>query len=86
MPSHQGDRRADHRRYPETTFAVTRSADPPGIRVLATGDVDDIDEVLDLYLHRLTLLHVKDGLPPFVIPAQTPARLARLLTEHPASS
>lgn len=37
--------------YPTTTFAVTRSADPPGIRVLATVDVDDIDEVLDLSIH-----------------------------------
>ena len=50
-------------RYPTTTFAITRSADPPGIRVLATVDVDDIDEVLDLSIHWWAQLQIEDGLP-----------------------
>lgn len=49
--------------YPTITFAVTQSADPPGIRVLATVDIDDLDEVLDLYIHRLTQLQIEVGLP-----------------------
>lgn len=73
-------------RYPSTTFAVTRNVDPPGVRVLATVDVDDIEEVLDLYIHRLTQLQVEEELPLSVVPVQTSARLGRLLAEHPAAS
>ncbi len=75
-------------RYLSTTLAVTQSADPHGIRILATVDVDDFDEGLDLseYFHRLAQLHVEEGLPLSAIPVQTPARLARLLAEHPAWS
>lgn len=58
-------------RYPTTTFTVSRSVDPPGTRVLATVDVD---EVLEVSLRRLAQLDVGDGLPLSVIPVQPYSR------------
>ncbi len=57
---------------------------PDGIYITATVDVDDIEEVLDLYIHRLTQLPVAEGLPFYGSVVQTPERLARLLAEHQA--
>lgn len=51
------------RRYPGTTFAATDSDDPPGIRVLATVDVDDVDEVVDL-VHNVKPTSIPGPRPP----------------------
>ncbi len=45
-------------------------------------DADDIDEVLDCSIHRLTQLHVEEELPRSVVPVQMPERLVRLLADQ----
>ncbi len=54
-------------RYPDATFAVYRGEDPEGLRLAATVDVEDLDEVMDVFLARLVDLQVEEGLPVFVV-------------------
>ncbi|MBI2760093.1 MAG: hypothetical protein HYX51_01540 [Chloroflexi bacterium] len=58
----------DH--YPAAGFTVGEGEDPPGVYVTATVDVDDTDEVVDLFIDRMVDIQVKDGLPVFVIPVR----------------
>ena len=69
------------RRYPETTFAVEEGEDPPGIYLIATVDVEDMGEVVDLFLDRLVDLQVDEGLPIFVIPVHPPERNLAILAQ-----
>ncbi|MBI4494078.1 MAG: hypothetical protein HY690_14920 [Chloroflexi bacterium] len=63
-------------RYPTATFATSRSADEPeNIHLIATVDVDDPDEVLDLVMDQLIELQVDERIPVHVIPIRTPARV-----------
>ncbi|HEY7060083.1 MAG TPA: hypothetical protein VII06_01280 [Chloroflexota bacterium] len=63
-------------RYPTATFDVVRGHDDPeNVHLLATVDVDDPDQVLDLVLDRLLELQVDERLPVYVIPVRTPERL-----------
>jgi hypothetical protein len=55
-------------RYPAASFTVGEGEDPPGVYVTATVDVDDTDEVVDLFIERIVDIQVTDGLPVFVIP------------------
>lgn len=65
------------RHYPAATFDVVRGHDEPGnVHLLATVDVDDADEVLDLVLDRLLEIQVDERLPVYVIPIRTPERIA----------
>ena len=65
-------------RYPSTTFELAEGEDPDGLYLTATVDVDDPDEVVDLFVERLTDLQVEDGLPLYVIPIRTPERRAAM--------
>jgi hypothetical protein len=53
--------------YPEATFQVTEGEDPCGIYLTATVDVEDTDEVVDVFVDRLVNMQVEEGLPVYVI-------------------
>lgn len=78
------------RSYPTTTFVTDVDEDGKTIFVTATVDVDDPDEVVDLYIDRLVTLLVDEGLPLHIIPVRTPARNEKLWTElqsrHPSGA
>ena len=63
-------------RYPSAMFVVFRGEDPEGIYLTATVDVDDADDVVDVILDRLLEVQVDEGLPVYVIPIETPERVA----------
>jgi hypothetical protein len=56
--------------FPSATFAVGEGEDPDGVYVTATVDVEDTDEVVDVFINRMVDLQVKDGLPVYVIPVR----------------
>lgn len=66
-------------RYPATTFKVGPGEDPPGTYVLASVDVPDDEDVLDLMVDRLLEMQVDEGLPVYVIPLSTPERTAKIM-------
>ncbi len=65
--------------YPSASFTVSKGDDPEGTYLTATVDVEDTDEVMDLYIDRLLSLQVDEGLPLYVIPVRPPERVAELL-------
>lgn len=64
--------------FPTTTFTVGEAEDPEGMYVRAIVDVDDTDEVMDVFIDRMIDLQVNDGLPIYVVPVRTPERIADL--------
>src|SRR5688572_21939179 len=56
---------AEH--YPDATFRITEEDDPDGFYLKATVDVEDIEEVEDLFIDRLIDMQVEEGLPIYVI-------------------
>ncbi len=70
--------------YPGATFRVTRSPeDHRSIHLLATVDVEDRDEVMDVVVDRVMQLQIQEKLPIHVIPVRPRARvLAMLRAEH----
>ncbi len=65
--------------YPSTAFTVGEAEDPEGIHIRAVVDVDDPDEVKEVFIDRMIDLQIEDGLPIYVFPVRTPERLAALL-------
>ncbi len=71
-------------RYPNASFEVTRDADEPeNVDLIATVDLDDPDEVLDLVIDRLVELQVEERIPVHVIPIRTPERVLAELRAQP---
>ena len=68
-------------RYPDATFTVTHEEDPDGIYLTPTVDVEDTDEVVDLFIDRLLELQIDEGLPVYVVPVRPVARVAEQLRE-----
>jgi hypothetical protein len=66
------------RNYPATTFITEVDEHGTTVFVTATVDVDDPDEVVDLYIDRLVDMHVDEGLPLHVLAVRTPERRERL--------
>jgi len=54
--------------YPEATFEISHGDDPEGEYLIATVDVEDTDEVVDVFIDRLVEMQVEEGLPVYVIP------------------
>jgi len=69
--------------YPSASFIVSQGEDPEGTYLTATVDVEDTDEVIDLYIDRLVSLQVDEGLPLYVIPVRPLDRIAQLLKARP---
>lgn len=57
-------------RYPDAEFFVQVADDPYGVHIFATVDVDDTDEVTDLYLERIMELQVEERIPVYVMTRQ----------------
>jgi len=70
-------------RYPTTSFEVGQGDDPSGTYVVATVDIDDPDEVMDLIIDRLVDIQVEDGLPVYIVPVRTEERVLRELQSRP---
>ncbi len=64
--------------YPKTTFTVGEADDPDGVYMRAIVDVDDPDEVAELFIDRMIDLQVEDSLPIYVVTVRTPERRAAL--------
>jgi hypothetical protein len=60
--------------YPDASFAVVRGEDPEGLYLRATVDVEELDQVVDVFIERLVELQVEAGLPVYVIPLEPAER------------
>lgn len=69
-------------RFPDATFLVRERFDPPGISLVATVDIEDIDEVVDVIGDRMLEMQVEEGLPVYVVPLRPIARSIAELREH----
>jgi len=69
-------------KYPEATFVAECGDDPFAVYLVATVDVEDTDDVVDLYVDRLVDLQLEHGLRLHVLPLRTPERIAALLREE----
>lgn len=70
-------------RYPAASFDVFYRDDREGIRLRATVDIEDTDEVMDLIMDKLYKIQVEQQLPVYVVTAQPPERVARRLRDRP---
>jgi hypothetical protein len=71
-------------RYPQATFELSRGIDDPAaVHLIAVIDVEDTDDVVDLFIDRMMELQIEEGLPIFVIPTRPVERTLEKL-RHPA--
>ena len=56
--------------YPAATFQETLGEDPEGTYLMATVDVEDTDDVVDVYIERLLEFQVDDGLSVYIVPVR----------------
>jgi hypothetical protein len=54
-------------RFPEASLRVVHRGDPNGIYIIATVDVDDLDEVFDAVAPRMVDMQSDEGLPVYVV-------------------
>jgi hypothetical protein len=73
-------------RYPAACFEVSRGGDPEGIYLTATVDVEDTDEVMDLYIDHLIDLQVEERLPLYVLSLQPFERIVATVEAELARS
>lgn len=64
--------------YSTTAFTVGEAEDPDGIYMRAIVDVDDPEEVTQVFIDRMIDLQVEDGLPIYVVPVCTRERIVAL--------
>ncbi len=70
-------------RYPATSFAVEPGIDDPDTtHIVATVDLDDPDEVVDLVIDRMLAMQLEEGIPVYLIPIRTPERVAKLARQQ----
>lgn len=69
-------------RYPDAHFDVGIGREASGIHITATIDVEDTEEVTDLYIDRLVDMQVEDGLPVHVIPVRPLERTTEMLRQR----
>ena len=72
--------------YPDATFDVSLGDDPVGVYLWATVDVEDRNDVIDVYIDRLVDLHVEEELPFHVIPVRPPERIEAMLRKRASES
>ena len=66
-------------RYPAASFDVYESDEPTGVRLQATVDLEDLDEVMDTVIDALYDIQVERGLPVYVVMEQPLSRVAEEL-------
>jgi uncharacterized protein (DUF433 family) len=71
-------------RYPEASFSAYTWYDTAGIYLEATIDVDDTDEVRDVFWDRLIDMQVEDGIPVYVSVRQPRERVWAQFREQQA--
>lgn len=74
------------RHYLDATFTVSEGEDPDGIYLTATVDVEDMGEVVDVFLDRMVDLQIEEGLPLFVVAVRPLARNLAILARQQAPS
>jgi hypothetical protein len=63
--------------FPEAQFGLHKDPDDPSTTILvATVDVDDLEEVVDLFIDRMGELNTEEGVPILVVPLHTPEHVA----------
>lgn len=62
--------------HPRTTFRIRPVGDMPGLWMIATVDLEDPDDIIDLFIDRLLEIQITEGLPIHVLPEQTTERYA----------
>lgn len=67
--------------FAEAAFAVFHGDDPEGVYVRVTVDVEDTDEVVDVFLDRLLELQVEEELPLYVLPVRPANRSLEQATQ-----
>lgn len=72
--------------FPSTTFTVGEDEGPDSVYMRAIVDVDDTDEVTEVFIDRLVDLQVDDGLSIYVVPVRTPERIAEHWRQQDARS
>lgn len=66
-------------RYPGARFQVAAGPeDPQEVHLVATVDLEDPDEVLDVVMDRMLQFQLDEELPVYVSPRRTPQRCAAL--------
>lgn len=70
------------RYFPDAKFAVSYGEDPLGIYLKPEVDIQDLDEVEDVFISRLVDMQGEEGLPAYVIPVWPMARITAYLREH----
>lgn len=66
-------------RFPGTTFTVGEWDEPDSVYMRAIVDVDDTDEVTEVFLDRLVDMQGEENLPVYVVTVRTPERIAAAL-------
>jgi hypothetical protein len=66
-------------RYPGAHIDVFERDDPEGVRLRATVDIEDTDEVMDVVADALYDIQVERGLAVYVVTEQPPGRVAEQL-------
>ena len=69
-------------RYPSAQFLVTRGDDPEGVYLRATIDVEDTEEVVNLFIDQMLTMQIEEQLPIYGIPVRSPARVAERLRQR----
>ena len=69
-------------RYPEATFSTYTWYDIAGIFLEATVDVDDTEEVHEVFMERLVDIQVEDGIPVYVQVTQPSERRQAQFAEY----
>jgi hypothetical protein len=72
-------------RFPQATFNVHKGYEPAGIYLVATVDIVDLDEVVEVFIDRLVEIQVEDGIPVYVTPVRPLERNLEQLREQQAS-
>jgi hypothetical protein len=68
--------------YPGATFDTFHRDDPAGVRLRATVDVEDTDEVMDLVIDQLYQIQVEQQLPVYIVTAHPVTRIGEQLRER----
>ena len=74
------------RHYPDATFTVSEGEDPDGIYLTATVDVEDMGEVVDVFLDRMVDLQIDEELPIYVVAIRPLARSLAILARQQVPS
>ena len=70
-------------KYPSTRFGVQQGIDDPEETwLVATVDIEDPDEIVDLVIDRLLELQIDEQVPLHVLPVHTPERVAQTLSRQ----